>query len=75
VLKKQAKLSEQIRAAVDSSGLSRYRICKLLKIAQSTFSRFMAGGGLGMDNLDGLADLLGLKIIVTKKAIGKSEKG
>ena len=45
---KPRKLSEQIRQAVDASELSRYRISKSLGIAESTMSRFMAGGGLSM---------------------------
>lgn len=59
------KLSDQIRQAVNSSGLSRYRICKELGIAESTMSRFMSGqGGLSLDNVDALADLLVLDIKV-----------
>jgi transcriptional regulator with XRE-family HTH domain len=61
--KKQIKLSDQIRRAVDASGISRYRICKDLGIAESTMSRFMAGlGGLSMEYLDALADLLELNL-------------
>jgi hypothetical protein len=55
--------SDQIRAAVDASELSRYRICKEIGISESTMSRFMAGkGGLSMGSLDPLASLLGLEI-------------
>jgi transcriptional regulator with XRE-family HTH domain len=61
--KRRAKLSEQIRRAVDASGLSRYRICKELGIAESTLSRFMSDqGGLSMEYLDRLAELLDLRI-------------
>jgi hypothetical protein len=60
------KLSDQIRRAVDASGLSRYRISKALGVAESTMSRFMAGGGLSMENLDALADLLDLNVIARK---------
>ena len=35
----------QIRAAVDGSGLSRYRICREIGVAQATMSRFMNGKG------------------------------
>ena len=53
-------LSDQIRRAVDDSGLSRYRISKELGVAESTMSRFMSGkGGLSMEHLDALAELLG----------------
>jgi transcriptional regulator with XRE-family HTH domain len=68
--KQRVKLSDQIRQAVDASGLSRYRISKALGIAESTMSRFMSGqGGLSMENLDALAELLGLDL-----AAGKSSK-
>ena len=60
------KLSDQIRQAVDASGLSRYRIAKELGISESTMSRFMAGSGLRLENLDALADLLELDIKARK---------
>lgn len=61
--KRRIKLSDQIRWAVDASGLSRYRISKELGIAESTMSRFMSGkGGLSMQYLDAIADLLRLGI-------------
>lgn len=62
--KKRTKLTDQIRQAVDASGLSRYRICKELEIEQSSMSRFMAGrGGLSLENIDRLADLLELDLV------------
>jgi len=66
--KKRAKLlSEQIRAAVDDSSLSRYRICKILGINQGLMSRFMAGkSGLLLRNLDALCELLELELIKRK---------
>jgi transcriptional regulator with XRE-family HTH domain len=69
------KLSDQIRRAVDASGLSRYRIAKEIGVAESTMSRFMAGSGLETANLDALADLLGLDITVGKKAKKGSTHG
>jgi transcriptional regulator with XRE-family HTH domain len=60
------KLSDEIRDAVNASGLSRYSIAKNLGIAESTMSRFMSGkGGLSMDYIDRLAQLLRLHIVVT----------
>jgi transcriptional regulator with XRE-family HTH domain len=74
----RVKLSEQIRRAVDACGMSRYRICKELGIAESTLSRFMSGqGGLSMEYLDALADLLDLDIARGKRpprAGGRSPK-
>jgi plasmid maintenance system antidote protein VapI len=64
---KSKTLSDEIRAAVDSSGMSRYAIAKALGIAESTMSRFMSQkGGLSMEYIDRLATLLDLHI-VTKK--------
>jgi transcriptional regulator with XRE-family HTH domain len=66
--KERVKLSDQIRRAVDASGLSRYRISKELGVAESTMSRFMSGqGGLSMDHLDALADLLDLNLKTGKR--------
>jgi hypothetical protein len=61
------KFSDQIRLAVDASDMSRYRICMEIGIAQSTFSRFMSGGWLGVQNMDALAELLGLNVTTRRK--------
>jgi transcriptional regulator with XRE-family HTH domain len=74
--RRRIKLSDQIRAAVDTSGKSRYRIAKELGIAESTVSRFMTGqGGLSMDNLDALASLLDLNLAPSKKTSGLEGTG
>ena len=66
--KKRTRLSDEIRRAVDASGLSRYAICKQLGILQSSLSRFMSGkGGLTMANLDALAELLDLHLAAGKR--------
>jgi plasmid maintenance system antidote protein VapI len=63
------RFSDQIRDAVDSSGMSRYAICKAIGLPESSMSRFMAGkSGLSWDSLDRLADLLGLTVAVKRKA-------
>jgi len=62
--KTRAKLSDQVRRAVADSGLSRYRICKLARIDQATFSRFMAGKvGLSLPTLDALAEAINLDVV------------
>jgi transcriptional regulator with XRE-family HTH domain len=61
--KRRTRLSDQIRKAVDASGLSRYRIAKEIGIVESAISKFMAGkGGLSLEKLDALAELLGLSL-------------
>jgi transcriptional regulator with XRE-family HTH domain len=65
---RRVKLSDQVRRAVDASGLSRYRIAKEIHVAESTMSRFMSGRtGLSMEYLDRLADLLDLDITTTRR--------
>ncbi len=66
--RKQVKLSDQIRQAVDDCGLSRYAISKATGIDQSTLSRFMSGErGLPMGTLDVLAAYLNLNITTGKR--------
>jgi transcriptional regulator with XRE-family HTH domain len=60
---KRMNLTDQIRAAVDASGLSRYRICKTAGIDQAVMSRFMAGTrGMTLPTLNKLADVLALDV-------------
>jgi plasmid maintenance system antidote protein VapI len=55
--------SDELRRAIDDSGLTRYRIAQMLGIAESTLSRFMSGErGLTMKCLDRLAALLDLHV-------------
>jgi transcriptional regulator with XRE-family HTH domain len=69
----ETRFSDQIRQAVDDSGLSRYAICKLLDFDQGAFSKFMNGkGGLSMEVLDRLAEHLGLSVVVRAK--GRTKK-
>ncbi len=63
------RISEQIRQAIKTSGLTQYRIAKELGVAESTIGRFLAGGDIRTDLLDRLAELLGMTLIVnTPKA-------
>ena len=72
--KGQKKLSDQVRDAVDTSRMSRYRICKLVGIAEATMSRFMSGqGGLSMKSLDALSEFLSLRVIRDKKDAARSK--
>jgi hypothetical protein len=64
---KPKKLSDQIRAFVDSSGHSRYEICKATGLDQGAMSHFIAGRrGLSLDSLDKLAEFLNLRIVSTR---------
>ena len=73
------KLSDQLRRAIDASGMSRYAIAKAINLDQSVMSRFMAGkSGLAAETIDRLADLLALELVVKNKptkAQGKENRG
>ena len=65
---KAETISDQIRAAIASSGLTRYEISKQTGIQQSNLSRFVSGQtALSTTTVDKLGKLLGLQIVVKKK--------
>lgn len=66
--KRKTNMSDQIRAAIEASGITRYRIWKETGIDEATLSRFMSGkAGLSMKALDALADYLDLEVVMRKK--------
>lgn len=66
------KLTDQLRKAIDASGISRYRICKTIGLAEATMSRFMLGkGGLSLDVVDRLGELLQLDLVSRRGAVKK----
>jgi hypothetical protein len=68
-MKRLPKLSDQIRAAVKASALTRYRISKLTGIDQGILSRFTAGkAGMTLENVDRLAAALHLRIVADPKS-------
>jgi predicted XRE-type DNA-binding protein len=73
--RKRARFSDEIRAAVEQSGMSRYAISKTLGIPESSMSRFMTGENwLGQEYLDALAELLDLHVSVGKRRRKKSNQ-
>jgi plasmid maintenance system antidote protein VapI len=61
------KLTVQLREAIDGSGMSRYAVARAIDLDQSTLSRFMSGkAGLGLDTVDRLGELFGLRLVTTK---------
>jgi transcriptional regulator with XRE-family HTH domain len=64
VKKQSKKLTDQLRQAIDDSGVTRYRVSKETGISESTLSKFYLGQrGLSMDALNRLGEYLGLEII------------
>ena len=70
-------ISQQLREAIDASGMSRYRICKEINLPESTMSHFMAGDcGLALATVDRLGGLLGLRVVAeTKPSADSGNKG
>jgi transcriptional regulator with XRE-family HTH domain len=63
------KLSDQIRVAVESSGVSAYRISADTGIDKAALSRFLSGErGLSLDSLDLLAGYFGMSIVLPSKS-------
>jgi hypothetical protein len=61
--KQRLSLSDELRQAVERSGVSRYSIWQQTGIDQGSLSKFMDGErGLSIESIDKLADLLGLHI-------------
>jgi hypothetical protein len=70
--KKRPKVSDQIRAAIDAAGVTRYRISKDTGISESMLSRFMGGSrGLSMEALDTLGEYLDLEVVRRKTPKGR----
>ncbi len=71
---KRIRLSDQVRLAVGTASMSRYAICKAIGMDQSVMSRFMAGkGGLSMEVLDALAEVLNLELRPASKRARKNK--
>jgi DNA transposition AAA+ family ATPase len=67
-------LTEQLRQAIDDSGLTRYQIAKETGIDESALAKFYNGHrGLGMDALNALGECLRLKITMGRRP-GKARK-
>lgn len=65
---KRAKLSDQVRQAIEDCGEMRSDICKATRLDNSTLCRFMSGErGLSTPALDILAEYLKLSIISGRK--------
>ena len=67
------QLSQQIREAIAHCGMSRYAISKRTGIDEGNLSKFMGNkGGLSIESIDLIADLLNLELKPTTKA-GKGQ--
>ena len=66
--KRASLLTDQLRQAIDDSGLTRYRIAKETGISESALSQFYNGHrGLSMDALNAIGEYLQLRITLGRK--------
>ena len=67
--KKQSKpMSERLKDAIETSGVTRYRISQETGIEESALSRFMSGKrGLSMEAIDRLLEYLNLEVVEKSK--------
>jgi len=66
------KLSEQLRKAILKSGMSRYRICKVICMEQAQMSRFVSGSaGMSVEMMDAIGKLLDLELVKRQKKGGR----
>ena len=67
-------LTDQLRQAIDDSGLTRYQIAKATGIDESALAKFYNGHrGLSMEALNALGEFLHLNITVGRKSGKKGE--
>lgn len=67
-MNKTPKFSEQLRQAIDTAPVTRYRIAADTGINEAVLSRFVNSKvGLSMETVDVLCDYLGLKLVAEKK--------
>jgi transcriptional regulator with XRE-family HTH domain len=66
--RERKRLSDQIRACIESSDLSRYELAKRTGVTQASLSRFMSGQtALSVDSIEKLAPIFGLELVLKKK--------
>ena len=66
--RKRLQFSEQLRAGIERSDKTRYRISKETGVAESVLCRFIHSKvGLSMESVDKLCECLGLRLVADEK--------
>lgn len=61
------RFSEQLKAAIEASELTQYRIAKESGIARSSLSQFMTGKrSMSLANIDAIIEMLDLELVPRK---------
>lgn len=56
-------IGDQLKAAIDNSGMTKYAIAKASGVKQPTLHKFMvAGAGLRLESIEQLCDYFGLEL-------------
>jgi len=67
-------MTDQVRQAIDDSGVTRYRIAQDTGIDESALAKFYTGKrGLSLDNIDRLFEYLELRIVMERKPTKKGK--
>jgi transcriptional regulator with XRE-family HTH domain len=67
-------LTDQLRQAIEDSGLTRYRISKETGISEPTLSKFYLGQrGLSMEAMNAVGECLQLTITMGRKPVKKEK--
>jgi transcriptional regulator with XRE-family HTH domain len=70
------RFSDELRRAIEQSGLTQYAVGKETGIDHAQMSRFVNGkGGLSMEGIEAIYELLGLKLVVPEPKASKATKG
>jgi transcriptional regulator with XRE-family HTH domain len=71
-VKRTRLLTDQLRQAIENSGLTRYQIAKRTGIDESALAKFYNGHrGLSMGALNALGEFLQLRIVMGRKPTKK----
>ena len=66
--RKPKKISDQLREAILSAEITRYRIAQETGVSEAVLSRFVNGpSGLSLDSIDKIGECLGLNITTPKQ--------
>jgi plasmid maintenance system antidote protein VapI len=73
--KRPKTLSDQLRDAIEQSGMSRYRLAEESGVDAASLCRFVAGQtGLTLKNIDRIGQVIGLRLVIGGKPERKKGK-
>ena len=74
--KSKSTMTEVLKATIERSGVSQYRIAEDTGVLATSLGRFMRGEtSLRLDKADVLAEYVGLELVSKRKAKRQAKKG